>query len=282
MVQLPSPNSPITAAPSFGDVAHGIANGATVVSRRLYEKKSYSLPYVGLAEIDAGVLLGFYRRLYGTGPFVLVDPSVTNVLPLDVSTCGVRSQATTAWSTSSGSLTRTGTPPTGAPQSGVLRWVPAANATMTACTVAGVLQLLLAPVYLSTEFVTVSMWVQASASTSATLILAGYSSTGTLNSSSLTAAASVTTSWQRFSVTAPVGSGALSSSAFVVPQLKAGASVPATISIAGVQVEYADSAQTWQQGAGSPRVLPTTPPGRDVQQTASFLTDHTFVLAEAV
>lgn len=282
MMQLPSPNGPITAVPSFGDSARTLASGAVAVNRRLYEKKLFSLPYVGLDESAAGVLLGFYRRIFGSGPFVFVDPSVTNVLPLDVSTCGVRSQAPHGWSTSAGALTRTGIPPAEAPLSGVLRWVPAANATLTACTTAGVVQTLAAPVYLTSEAVTVSLYATAPVASTFTLILLGYTAAGTVSSNVLTASMAVTTSWTRFTVTAPLATSGLSSTAFLVPQIVAGSTVPSSVSIAAAQLEYADTASTWQVGAGTPRVLPTATPGRDVQQADGFPTDHTFTLTEAV
>lgn len=282
MMQLPSPNGPISATPSFGDTTRTLANGAAAVNRRLYEKKQFSLPYIGLGESEAGIILGFYRRIFGSGPFVFVDPSVTNVLPLDVSTCGVRSQAPHGWSTSAGALTRTGLPPAQAPQSGVLRWVPAANATLTACTTAGAVQTLAAPVYLTQEAVTVSLYATAAAASTFTLILLGYTAAGVVASNVLTASMAVTTSWTRFTVTAPLATAGLSSTAFMVPQIVAGTTVPSSMSIAAAQLEYADSASAWQVGAGSPRVLPAATPGRDVQQADGFPTDHTFTLTEAV
>jgi hypothetical protein len=91
---------------------------------------------------------------------------------------------------------------------------------------------------------------------------------------------SLTTSFQRFSVSVAAGLAGLASSAFVLPRIVLGGTVPTSVTIAAAQLEYGTAATNWQPGLGSPRVLPTASPGRDVQQTVDFATDHTFVLSE--
>jgi hypothetical protein len=270
MRALPSPNSPVTAAPSRGDVVHGLLSGGTAVHSRLHAKKAYSLSYTMLPASDADILLGFYQRLFGLGPFVFVDPSARNVLGLDVSTVGARPQAALGWVASAGSLGRASGAPSGCTASGVLTWSSLASAaTLNPGSLAGSVSATAAPVYLPSEAVTVSMWVKASASAAMTLRLAGFNAAGTLTVSSVSTAVAATTSWQRFAVTAAVGNAALAAAAFVAPQLLLGSSVPASVSIAGVQLEYGDTATAWQPGFGSPRVLPTSSPGRESSRSST-------------
>lgn len=281
---LPSPNGPVTATPSRGDTAHGLLSGGVGVTARLHPKKTYSLPYQFLDAASAAVLLGFYYRLYGLGPFVFVDPSAVNVLGLDTSTCGVRAQASPGWIQSSGTLTvdtATTAPPAGAAASGVLKLAgAAAAATLQPGVAANTATVTAAPVYLPAEAVTVSLWIKASASASMSLQLCGYNTAGAVTVTSVAAAVAATTSWQRFTVTAAAGNGALAAAAFVLPRIVLGGSAPASLYVAGPQLEYGDTVTGWLPGLGSPRVLPTATPGREVEQTADFATNHTFALGE--
>lgn len=284
MRQLPPPNGPVTASPSRQDVARTTLSGGTVVIGRLKAKKSYSLPYEFLDATSADTLLGFYNRLYGVGPFVLVDPSVRNVLGLDVSSMGVRSNASIGWVADQGTLSRdTIAPPAGAADSGVLKWATSGttNATLAPGTTAGAADIASAPVYLPNEAVTVSLYVIASASSTVTLKLNGYKADGTRLNQIYGANTPVGSgAWVRLTVSAAAQASALVGCAFVLPEVALGTTPPASLSLAGAQLEYGPTATAWQPGYGSPRVLPPSSPGREVQQTQDIATNHTLTLAE--
>lgn len=280
MRALPSPNSPVKASPTRSDTAHTLLSGGVAVTTVLNPKRSYSLPYQFLDSAGAATLLGFYNRLYGLGPFVLVDPSARNVLTLDASSCGLRTQADDGWIQSTGTIVRATTGgPTGV-DSGILTWSSlAASATLQPGTVANTADIRTAPVWVPAEAATASLYMKASSATSVTLQITGYDAAGAVVAS-FSQAASLTTSFQRVSVTAPAGAGGFSSVLYVLPRLVLGGTVPTNVTIAGGQLEYGTAATTWEPGQGSPRVLPTASPGRDVEQTIDFATDHTFLLAE--
>jgi hypothetical protein len=283
MRALPSPTGPVTASPSRQDAAKTLLSGGTAVIGRLQTKKTYTLPYDHLDAAGADLLLGFYQRLFGTGPFVYVDPSVRNVLGLDVSTMGARSNAPIGWAASSGSVSRdTIAPPAAAATSGVLLWAgAAANATLQPGSAANTANTAAAPVYLPAEACTVSLYLLASSTVSVTLQLVGYNSAGAVTGSTIATTVTVgSAAWTPVAVSAAAGAAGVAGSAFVLPRIKLGGTAPATLSVAAAQLEYGPAATAWQPGFGSPRVLPPSSPGREVQQTQDITTNHTFTLAE--
>jgi hypothetical protein len=126
--------------------------------------------------------------------------------------------------------------------------------------------------------VTVSLWVKASAAASLTLRAAGFTSAGAVSTVSQTATISVTTSFQRFTLTA--AAGVYGTDQFVLPQLVLPVSPPASVWIAGAQLEYGLSASSWQRGYRSPRVTVTGWPGWASDKWDGYAS-HTLVLSEA-
>lgn len=266
MRQIPAPRRGFDGSPSHSESAFTLLSGGTAVVRNLYRKRTFTLPYdVTAAESD--VLLGFYEGIYGTGPWRFVDPTARNMLPLDASICGGRLQADDGWVASSGTLTPSavGGGPAGV-DSGTLAWSSlAAAATLQPGTVANTADVTTAPVYVPAEAVTVSLYVKASgASSGHTLQLVGYTSAGAVSVTSATAAMSLTTSFQRFTVTIAANAAAYSSAVFVLPRIVLGASVPTNVTIAGAQLEYGDTVTAWQPGFGVPNVTLPSSPGRAI------------------
>jgi hypothetical protein len=282
MVQLPGPNGAMDAPLTRGDQVTTLLSGGVGVVRRLNPKRTYSLPYVsrpgtGLAD----TLLAFYRGLYTDGPFVYVDPSVSNVLSMDTSTCGLRSNASHGWVSSAGTLTvDTSTAAPAGVLTGVLKWASGtSSATLQPGVTANTAVTTKAPVYLPTEPVSVSVWVKASAAATLTLRAAGHDAGGS-TLATVQQSISVTTSWQRFQLSAGAGNSTLAGSVFVLPRLvMPSSSPPASVWIAGAQLEYADSASTFQPGMGSPRVLISATPGRGLDKFDGY-SNHTLTLAE--
>jgi hypothetical protein len=277
MRALPSPRPGSTlGAPSMGDAVSTALSGTTKTFRNIYPRRTFSLNYTYLDACDAGLLLNFYEGLYGLGPFILVDSSRRNMLPVDVASCGKRSYASHGWTVSTSSLTRGSGPPEDVPDSGVLEWSsPSAGAIMQPGVTASTADPLTAAPYLSPEFCTVSAWVKAATATTTALHLGGFDSDGAFVAS-LSSSVSVGASWRWVSVTAGPYEAALAGSVFVAPRIVAASGVH--LSVAGVQLEYADGPNPWQSGAGCPRVVFTSSPGRDLPLVAR--TDHTLVLAE--
>jgi hypothetical protein len=271
--KLPSPTEGMSSVPSMGGTAQPLLSGGTSVSSRLNSKTTYTLPYTLLPSVDADVILGFYRKLFGLGPYAFVDPTVRNVLSLDVSTCGARTQAAHGWAATSGAFTRTGTPPTGLTASGVLQWAGFTSGGI----INPAVDVLATPPSVPLEACTASVWVKASASTSMTLRLSGYDATGTLLATGPTTAFTATTTWQVVSVTAVAGDSSLAASALLVPRLVANATAT-SVSIAAAQLEYSNTPTTWQPGFGSPRVLISQVPGREVPVLGS--SSHTITLVQ--
>lgn len=278
MVKLQSPNGTLEVDANRGETVHALIAGGATVTKRPRVKRTYTLPYSALLVDDIDVLTGFHEGLQGEGPWVLVDPTIRNVLGLDVSTMALRTAAAVEWVASSGTLAASATGGPVGPLTGVLTWSSlAASATLQPGSTAATANTAKAPAYLATEAVTVSLYAKASSSTTATLRLAGYTTTGAY-SASLTASMSLTTSWQRFTVTAAAGNGTLAGLAFVLPQVLLGGSVPTSVSIAAAQLEYGSAASSFQRGYGSPRVLLAAPPPRSVIQLG--YTDSQLTFAE--
>lgn len=276
MLQLPAPRT-LSAPPARGETVHTLLSGGTAVTKRLHAKKTFALDYSISTSTVADLLAGFYLGLYGNGPYVFVDLTVRNVLGLDVSTVGVRTQAALDWIQSTGTLARATGAPVGG--SGVLTWTSlAASATLQPGLVANTANIAKAPAYLPGEPVTVSLYAKASSSVTASLQLTGYDTAGAVLVTSAATSMSLTTSYQRFTVTIAAGAGAFASAFYVLPRIVLGASVPTSVSIAAAQLEYGDVVSAWQPGNGAPRVVIQGGPGRDVNLFG--YSDHTLSLAE--
>jgi hypothetical protein len=278
MRQLPSPNSPLTAPTSRNEVVHNLIGGGTVVTRRTgLPKRTFTLTYTSLFETDAALVAAFADGVFGDGPFVLVDPSTVNVLSLDRSTFGLRSGSSYGWSASAGStsITTGQTAPTSV-FSAVLDWAsPTTSAVLLPGTSGTTADTTSAAVVLATEPATFSVYLKASGSCTCSLQLWSHDGTTGLQTASLgSASASVTTSWQQFTVTVSAGA----SGALLVPRVVLSSGSPAHIYAAAAQLEYAAPASTWQRGYGSPRVLVTQGTARSVTQLG--YADQTLVLGE--
>jgi hypothetical protein len=134
-------------------------------------------------------------------------------------------------------------------------------------------------VYLPNEAVTASLYVKASSvSAGHSLQMVGYNAAGAVLIQSTSTSMSLTTSFQRFTVTIPGPSGAYASSVYVLPRIVLSGTPPTSVSIAGAQVEFADAVSTWQPGYGCPKVVISGTPGRTINVPGYRA--HTLTLAE--
>src|SRR4051812_17609194 len=270
------PRRGFDSSPSMGDAAHTLLSGGTAMVRNLNPKRFFSLPY-DVTEPESDVILGFDQGISGLGPWRFVDPTPQNVLPLDASICGARTYADDGWVASTGTLTVG----TGAPvDSAVLTWSSlGAAATLQPGTVANTANIDTAPTYLPNEAVTVSLYAKASSvSAGHSLQVVGYNAAGAVIVSSTSTTMSLTTSFQRFTVTVGAQAAAYAAAVYVLPRVLLSGTPPTSVSIAGAQVEFADAVSTWQAGYGCPKVVVSGTPGRAIN-VAGYRA-HTLTLAE--
>jgi hypothetical protein len=261
-IALPVPDQGWDEPETLGETTHALLSGGTAVTRRANPKRSWSPTFTGLQSGEEALIRGLYLGVFGTGPFVLVIPSATNVLGLDVSSCGARSFAAPGWVAGSGTVTVDSSQTSPVVGSAVLKWAsPTGSTRLRPGKVAGTADIRTAPVWLPSEPVTASVWAKASG-TGAQVRLDGFDVSGALLASS--SAVAVPTSWTELTVTLPAGDTTLGASVFVLPTINATSSPPSNVWISSAQLEYATTATQWQLGFGSPRVVITAPPGRNV------------------
>lgn len=276
MRQMPAPRDEVDMTPSRGDVVHELLSGGVAVTRMLRSKRLYSLPYPDLSADEADLLLNFYRGIYGSGPWLYVDPSTRNVLPLDASTFGIRTQAAPGWSASSGTVALDATTAPPVDTSAVLKWsAPASTATLWPT-----VDVATAAPYLPNEPATFSVWLKASVAHTPRLFLSSVNSaTGAFVDWGAQAAIALTTSWQRFSITVQPGSYSFTGNALLLrPALALSTSPPATVWAAAAQLEYARTVSTFSPGASVARTVIAGSPGRSV--TTLGYSSHTLNLRE--
>jgi hypothetical protein len=280
MQQLVGPSGGMSREPiNAPSVVGNMAGGETVVAP-LKTRDRFTLPFTSRPGSGFADLLAMFQDgVFGRGPFVYVDPSKSNVLGLDVASMGIV-DGSHGWAASSGTLAVDGTQASPVLGSAVLKWtITTASSTIQPGTGGATADVTVAPVVLGPEPVTVSVWMKASAAGSFTLRAAGYTSAGALSTSSVSVAGLVTTAWQRVAWTGTAG--AYGTDQFVLPQIVApSASPPASLWIAGAQVEYASAVSSWQRGYRSPRVTVTGWPGWASDKWDGYAS-HTLVLSEA-
>lgn len=278
VIGLPGPNGDIQVNGSRSETVHTLIGGGTTVTRRRATKKNYSLayssrPYTGIDDL----LWAIYRGMYGDGPFVFCDPSANNVLTIDQSTFGLRAGTSYGWSGSGGStaITTSVAAPTGV-QSGVLQWSsPTVSSLVLPGSLGSTADVSTASPVLPAEPATFSVYLKASGSCTCSLALWNHNaSTGAAIGSLGSGSASVTTSWQRFTLSIAAGA----SGALLVPRVTLTASTPSSIYLAAAQLEYNSAASLFTPGYGSPRVLVTAPPDKAI--TKWGWSDLTLTLAE--
>jgi hypothetical protein len=81
MIQLPPPAVGYTANGSTGEAAQGLLSGGMAVMRTPRTKRAYVLNWQRLAGRDWQIVEGFYRRLFGAGPWCFAAPDDRNRLP---------------------------------------------------------------------------------------------------------------------------------------------------------------------------------------------------------
>lgn len=238
---------------------HSLIAGGTSVTRHLHQKRAWALSWVNRSAGPLDVLQGFYRGVYGDGPFSLIDPADTNLLPLDTTLCGARFGLLGTWTSTTGAVAASAVVgPT--PPAGTLQWTPTAagylfggvwaSSKYTPDSSGGV-------PFLTGVPVTVSMWVWTVSGTASVSVNAlGVPVAGTASPVAVTGTVTTaTTTPQRLSVTVAVGASGWSQAA--TPSILAAlhCTGATTLYVSAPQVEYAAAASGWLAGSGVPRVV---------------------------
>lgn len=253
MIQLPSPTVGYDATPNQGEGVASTLSGAQSVTRLHPAKAKWQLNWVRMGGRDWQIVNGFYRRLFGAGPWFLVSPEDVNRLPDGASLFTDLS----GWAVTVGTFVIDASASPVVP-SGVARWAGAgATSLLTFGTVPSSVPTpnpLTGPPYVPPEPVTASLYVRTvSGTASVKLRVSGRAANGTLSAEYDSGAQTVTaTGWTRLTVT--VGPGDLTSAAFVLPVLACLTAAAPNILVAAAQVEHAGSVSDWSVGGGSPRV----------------------------
>jgi hypothetical protein len=129
MIQLPPPQVGYTANGSTGESAQGLLSGGMAVMRTPRTKRAYVLNWQRLAGRDWQIVEGFYRRLFGYGPWCFVSPDDRNRLPTSAALAGAPNGDISKFATAVGTLTYDSTDAPPISPSGVVQWAGAGVAS---------------------------------------------------------------------------------------------------------------------------------------------------------
>jgi hypothetical protein len=209
-----------------------LISGGAASAKALNTRQSFAYSWDYRSRADADVILGFYNDAWGGGPYTVLDPTVRNYLRLDSSLMGSRRGVLTGWVPSVGTAAYDPTVAGFQLPSGVARWVGAGNGSVfgEGQIVAGVVEALpgSSMPYTATEPYTVTVYAKTSTGTaSVTPRLSGRNAANTLHTDVGSTPVTLTTAYQRLTLSASAG-------------LFAGAQLAAT-------------ANPWVAGTGTPR-----------------------------
>lgn len=280
MIQLPPPMNGYTANGATGESPQPLLSGATAVMRVTRTKRTYQLNWQRLAGRDWQIVEGFYRRFFGYGPWCFVSPDDRNRLHTTAALAGAPNGDISKFAANVGTLSYDSTDAAPIAPSGVVKWVGATTSSnlVVGTFVAGFVapDTSYSPPLLPSEPVTVSWYARTASSTAtATCTVTGRTSTGTSTGSVVSSAATLTTSWQRLTVTA--AAGALGAGPYLVPILTCTSASAPNILVACPQLEYASAATAWAVDSHVPRVIATQPLGQALDGILAAATSLTLV-----
>jgi hypothetical protein len=287
MIELPSPLvDGYTANGSMGEVEHGLSGGGSAVTRFDSMMRRWTIPFLHLAGRDYQVVNGFYRRLFGAGPWAFVDPEGTNRLTLAQSMCGGLHGVAEGWVTTRGTVGYDSTVAPAQIPSGVLRWAGASTGSLLAA--ADALSAFPLPIpdpvrgipYLPAMPLTAYFWVAAASGTANVhAYLSGLAADGSSVHTVTGPTVALTTTPQLVAVIVP-DAGEFTTASWLVPQLQCQSASAPDILVSNPQIDYRDEVTDWTAGTGVPRVI--WPVSRDRAIGAHMTSDITMTLTEAV
>jgi hypothetical protein len=288
MIQLPPPQIGYTANGSTGESAQGLLSGGMAVMRTPRTKRAYVLNWQRLAGRDWQIVEGFYRRLFGYGPWCFVSPDDRNRLPTSAALAGAPNGDISKFATAVGTLTYDSTDAPPISPSGVVQWAGAgvASSLVLGKVVGGLATPDIATTtstgtsapYIPSEPVTFSIYARtASATASASVSATGRQANGTVTSTVTSSNVTLTTAWQRVSVTATAG--ALGAAPYVLGFLTCNTASAPNILVACPQLEYSSAATEWAVDSHVPRVIASQPLPQSLDGILASATSLTLVEA---
>lgn len=279
MQKLRMPDSPYQSIATRADQIQVLLSGGTVVTRAPKTKRAWVLPFSGMTQDTANILVAFYGGTMGVGPYIFIDPAWRNVFGMDVSSMGAVISAISGWTsavTATQTLTYDTTVVAQFVESGVMRWTGAGSASKIGVGTWSPSLLVpdasAAPVYLSDQPCAGSIYARTASSTASVTLnwngedaagniqLAGSSATATLNS----------TGWTRLTSYLASGNAA---ALYALPTITCNTASAPPIQFCCADLQYGPTAANgllaaWILGLGSPRIVIT--PG--TSGTAGFTT----------
>lgn len=245
-----------------GVIEHPLIGDGASITRGLTSRRRFQFDYTALASTELDPVLGFYNGAQGAGPYVLIDTTWDNLLPLDASLLGSRRGVLTDWVATVGTATYDATiAPFQAP-GGVARWAGAGNGSQFGCglLVAGAVEPDLTDgiPYIPAEAVTVSFDAKTASSTaSVTARVSGRNAAHSVHVEAAGTPVTLTTSYQRVTVSAAANLAGLATAQWILPSLLCNTASAPDILISNPQISFSAGTVFRVNGVGVPRVLPT-------------------------
>lgn len=283
MQQIRTPNNAVQQVLERGEVLHQLISGGNAVTHRTRSRRAWQHSWAGCTPDTADQLIGFYLGVFGDGPFQYVDPNWRNQLSMEVSTFGAQLDAVSVWSrslTASTPLQFDTTIAAPSPQSGVAKWINAANGEQVGCGVwngsAFVPSVIGTPPVLAPVTTALSVYARAVTGSPSLSLRAQSTDTafGTVTTQATATATLSTSAWTRLTVTVAAGVAA----SWWQPNLLCN-TAGATIRISCAQLQYGRTApDPWVIGLGVPWVI--VPAGMSANYDVLYARDQGLTLAE--
>lgn len=286
MIQLPSPNpADYTANLDMGEVEQELYGGAAGLTRFGDAVRRWQISWPRLAGRDWQIVHGFYRRLFGAGPWAFLPPDDVNRLTLRQSMCGAVAAAVEGWATTAGTLAYAAAQVSRVAPCGVMQWSPGAiSKFLVPGALSGVTpvpDVNRALVHIPSESVAVSCWMKAVTTAASVQPALRAASADGLTVSTVTGSTTAvpTTGWTQVAML--VAPGALTfdpARPYLLPlwqSMNANA-----VYVTTPQISYTDSHLDWEAGAGLPRVIWPATAGRGLDPHMNSAV--AMILAESV
>lgn len=275
MQKLRMPDTPYSSVAGRGEASHTLVSGGQVITRLPKTKRQWALPFSGMTEDTANILVAFYAGSMGMGPFVLVDPAWRNKFGASASSMGavtissnVGNLSTIAgWSASVTALNTISMGVTAVPgfapfveSSYITVATTATNTKVGLGTWTGatlVPRTLDAPVYLFDQPCAASIYLRAVTGTpSISWQLNGVNAAGSVQLAGTTQTATLSSgAWTRFTSFLAAGN---SNALYAIPTITGGTGGSTAYAMSCADFQYGPTNSTglgaWVLGLGSPRV----------------------------
>lgn len=230
--------------------------GGSATARKLHTKQTFVFQWPFKSREILDTVLGFYTDSWGGGPYIVLDPANRNYLHQDTSLMGPRRGVLSGWAATVGTPSYDSTLAPFQRPSGVAKWVGAGSGSVLGAgtVVSSVVEADTASAmpYVATEQYTWTVYARTlSGTASVTPQLSGRNAAQTLHTNVGASAVTLTTTYQRLSITSSVG--AFTGAQYVIPTLLCNTASAPTIHLSNPMIQLASAADLWVVGQGAPR-----------------------------